>query len=112
MDRLYCTLAELIDDLQLPGVRSEAALLARIQSASDWIDRNIGRFVPVTETRRLDGPGGLLLFIPPLTAVTSIDDDTTTLLTTDYLLYPRNRRWENGPYTRVEIDPDAGSLSA
>jgi hypothetical protein len=45
-------------------------------------------------------------------AVTSIVDDGVTLQSTDYLGYPRNKWWENGPYTRLRIDPEATTLTA
>jgi hypothetical protein len=38
-------------------------------------------------------------------------DDGGTLEATDYLGYPRNKWWENGPYTRLRIDPAASSIS-
>ena len=115
-DRLYCTLAELIDDLELNGIaqaEEQTRALDRIQAASDWIDR-WGPFVPVTATRRFDGPStsfaserGPSLFVDPLLAVTSLVNDIQTLTASDYLLYPRSRHWENGPYTRIELDPDS-----
>ena len=113
-DLLYANLAELIYDLELPGLAAtkETRTLERIRAASEWLTKKAGRFIPATETRRYDGPGGKVLFVDPLLAVTSIVDDTTTLLTTDYLLYPRSRHWDNGPYTRIEIDPDASSIAA
>lgn len=110
-DRLYCTIDELRQDLL--GVDTqieEAVALSRIRSASDYLDR-WGPFIPKTEAKRFDGPGGKVLFVSPLLSVTSLVDDTTTLTSSDYLLYPRNRHWEDGPYTRVETDPD-GSLGA
>ncbi len=113
MDRLYCTLNELIDELDDPGVRAwkETQWMDKIRAASEWIDKAIGNFIPVTEARRFDGEGGVDLWVDPLLAVTSIVDDTLTLLSTDYLLYPRDRLWENGPYVRITIDPDATTLS-
>ena len=116
---LYATLAEMIFDLELPGIakRHEAQTLGRLRAASDWLTMRAGRFVPVTETRRYDGPTlatgrGNPLFVDPLLAITSIANGATTLSASDYLLYPRSRHWANGPYTRIEIDPDASSLGA
>ena len=113
-DRLYCTIAELIHDLQLDGLkpREEKGAVEFIQSASDWIDKKLGQFIPVTQARRRDGPGGRVLFVDPLLSITSIVDDTVTLVSTDYLLYPNGRHWDFGPYTRIEIDPDSASLGA
>lgn len=114
MDRLYACVGEIIYDLELSGLtaRDEARMIERIRAASDWLDKKAGWFIPQTAVRRFDGPGGTVLFVDPLLAVTTLVDDTTTLTTADYLLYPRNRHWENGPYTRIEIDPDATSLTA
>lgn len=114
MDRLYCTLAELVEDLERAGVKAwkEAGAMAKIRSASGWIDQNLGQFIPIIEAVRLDGEGGSDLFLPkPLLSVSSIVDDSNTLLSADYLLYPRNRLWENGPYTRISLDPDATTIS-
>ena len=50
----------------------------------------------------------------PLLAITTIIDDTTTLTTSDYILYgagPARPKWENGPYTRIDVDPDATNIS-
>lgn len=107
MDRLYACVAEVMSDIG-DETKPHSDLLYRcIRSASSWIDRRAGWFIPVTETRRFDGEGGIRLRVDPLLAVTSIVDDTTTLAASDYLLYPRNRHWENGPYTSIEIDPDS-----
>jgi len=106
MNRMYCTVREVLDDLELNGVRSEASLYAHIQTASEWIDRNIGQFIPVTATRNFTGEGKIYLFIDPLLAITSIVDDGTTLAAADYILLPRNKHWEDGPYTYIETDPD------
>ncbi len=113
MDRMYCTLAELIDDLDNEGVKAwkEATVLEKIRAASVFIESVMGNFIPITEAKRFDGPGGIDLEVPALLAVTSIVDDTLSLLSTDYLLYPRSRLWANGPYCRITIDPDAPSLS-
>jgi hypothetical protein len=113
-DRVYCTALEVNRDLNLGLLVAEqsAKLMPHIRTASDWIDRNLGKFIPYTEMRRLDGPGGLELWLPePILAVTSIIDDDDTLLSSDYLLYPRNRLWENGPYTRIVLDPDVVTIS-
>lgn len=112
MNRLYCTLAEVLDDLEEPGVSKEAQALKFVYTASNWIDENLGKFIPVTEARRYDGNGRVEMMIDPILAVTSIVSDEITLLESDYLLYPRQRCWENGPYTRMRIGPDATSLAA
>jgi hypothetical protein len=114
-DRLYCTVDQLVASLDLIGAEDETELLDYIRQASDYIDQEIGKgsgFIPVTAARRFDGKGIIHLYVDPLLAITSIVEDGDTLLTTDYLLYPRNRYWDDGPYTRITIDPDATTLNA
>ena len=110
-DRLYCTLAELIADLELPGVKDESQLLRHVRAASDFIDRRLGWFIPATEARRFAGNGEIDLFVDPLLAATAVVNNGTTITTANYLLYPRNRLWSNGPYNRIAVDPDATQLS-
>jgi hypothetical protein len=112
MDRLYCSVSELCDDLDLPGVKRESQVLGFIRSASEWIDNNLGQFLPSTETKRFDGNGRRELWIDPILTLTEIVVDETTLASTDYLLYPRQRCWGNGPYDRLHVDPDAVNLSS
>lgn len=107
MNRMYCTVREVLDDLELNGVRNETSLFAHIQTASEWIDRNIGQFIPVTATRTFTGEGKIFLSIESLLAITSISDEGSALLAADYILLPRNKHWEDGPYTYIEIDPDS-----
>lgn len=106
-DRYYCTLAELLTDLGLPGIRDEEAAVSRIRAASDWIDRHLGQFIPVTETRSFDGKGTLNLWIDALLAITTVTDDGTALGASDYVPYPLMKHWPNGPYSRLTIDPDS-----
>jgi len=114
MDRLYCTLSELIDDLDSTGIKAwkESQVMDKIGAASEWIDRNLGQFIPTTETRRFDGSGLDDLWVDPLLAVITIVVDSTTLQASDYLLYPRNRHWDNGPYTRIASDPNSTNIGA
>jgi hypothetical protein len=101
-DRLYCTLNEVIDDLELLGVKNEAKAVSFIRAASQFIDKR-GWFVPTTETRRFDGSGTARLWIDPILSVTSISVNGSALQTTEYTLYPRGRHWQNGPYTSIEL---------
>jgi len=112
MSQIYCSVGDLLEDLDIDGVRnqSETRILDKIKFASRWIENNIGKFIPMSETRRYDGDGTKEMNVDPILAVTSIVDDLITLGSTEYLLYPRNRLWRNGPYVRIKIDPDATSL--
>lgn len=107
MERLYCTVNELLDDLEVEGVRnqSEARILDKIQAASQWIDLNLGRFIPVSETRRYDGNGTRELYLDPVLGITELVVDGVNAAAGDFLLYPRNRLWQYGPYIRIMIDP-------
>ncbi len=112
-DRLYCTLDELIDDLEIMGIKSwkESQALDKIKAVSDLIDEEIGQFIPITESRNLDGNGRLDLYVDPLLAITTLTIDGTSIASTQYVLYPLSRYWENGPYNRLTVDPDATQMS-
>ena len=110
-DRAYCTIHDVVDALGEPGVRSERAVFRYVQAAADEIERQIGIFVPVTATKTYDGLGQRDLYIDPCVAVTAVTDDGDSVTSTQYDLYPLNRHWENGPYTRLGVDPDATELS-
>lgn len=111
MDRLYCSIQEIVNDLSPLTGGNEASLLEAIRLASEYIDLELGAFIPYTEAKRFDGNGRDKLFVPPLLSVTSLVDDTVTHQTTDYLLYPRSKHWENGPYSWIQHDPDGNYAS-
>lgn len=94
--QIYCTLDELIGDLSLHG--DEPGLYSRIQTASQFIRRRFGNFIPIVETRYFQGAGRDLP-IDPLLSVTQILNNGNVV--SDYQLHPLNRLWENGPYVRV-----------
>lgn len=109
--QIMCTINDLLNDPQ-PPAGDVAILYKEILAASRTIQEEIGEFIPVSETRKLRGRGSARLFIPPLLALTgSIVNDGTTLASTDYILNPGERHWRNGPYTWLEVDPDAANLS-
>ncbi len=114
-DQLFCHTGDIAKGLNLTDPIS-TDLFRYVEEASAWLTGTNGlngRFIPFTETRRFDGPRDRRhLFIDPLLSVTTLIDDTTTLSSTDYLLYPRNRKWTNGPYTEIQIDPDASGVTA
>jgi hypothetical protein len=98
--QLYCTLDELISDLGLVG--DQPKLFDRIQSASRFLYRRVGQFIPTVEARDYQGNGSTSLIVDPLLSATSITNNGTTI--TDYDLFPLNGYWENGPSTRIEAD--------
>jgi hypothetical protein len=109
--QLFCTVADLIADKQAPGA-DETRLYGAIREASEFIQKDLGWFIPVTQTLKFDGYGSNILFVPPLLAITSIINDTTTLTTSDYILEPSGGFWPNGPYSRLVVDPYATLLSS
>lgn len=108
--QIFCTVADLIADTQSP-VADEARFYAAIREASDFIQKEIGWFIPVSMTRKFNGRNKTVLFVPPLLAVTQIVNDDDTLASADYQLLPQESFWANGPYCQVVIDVDATNLS-
>ena len=108
--QLFCTVQDLVSDAQSPGV-DETRMYQAIREASDYVQKEIGWFIPVTLTRSFHGRSKTELFIPPLLAITSITNDGTSLVSTDYILKPDNGFWADGPYARLVVDPDAANLS-
>ena len=115
--QIMCTVNDLLSDPQPPA--GDVAILYReIQAASRTIQQEIGEFIPVSETRKFAGNPASVdaisrLFIPPLLGLTgSILNDGTTLVAADYILTPRERHWRNGPYSEIDVAPDASNLSA
>jgi hypothetical protein len=108
---MYCTVNDLLNDPQPPAGDVEI-LYREIKAASQTILQEIGAFIPVTMTRKFNGKGKRCLFVPPLLAVTGLVNDETAIADTDYILQPDGRFWPNGPYTRLEVNPDAVVLSA
>ena len=114
MTRYYCTIDDLLTVSPL-GFRRESLALDAIAQASQFLEgkRQLnGQFIPVTDTRAYNGSGDLSLFLrDTLLSITTITHDGTSLETTDYVLSPLNAHWENGPYTRLIVDPDSANIS-
>lgn len=108
--QIFCNIDELMADSDENG-SDPAILIKHIRAASQVILREIGKFIPITQALRLDGNGKDRLFVPPLLTVISIVNDDDTLVTTDYLLRPNGRMWPDGPYTHIDVDPEATNLS-
>jgi hypothetical protein len=98
--QIYCTLDELIADLGLVG--NQPKLFDRIKSASTFIYRRLGQFIPVAETRDYQGNGSTTQQVDFLLSATSVKNNGATI--TDFDLYPLNGYWQNGPHTRIEAD--------
>jgi len=107
--QLFCTVDDIISDLQGSGV-DVARFYQAIKEASDYLQKEIGWFIPVTLARTLKGSGTVDLFVDPLLSITSVTNDSDALTSSDYLLLPDNAHWANGPYTQITADPDATTL--
>lgn len=103
----YCTLAEIDEDLDLLGSEREARVLPKIKTASDFLQKAIGWFQPVTMTHKLNGKGNSWLNIPNMTLITSVINDGVTLTVDDYIAKPEKGFWAYGPYNQLIIAPDA-----
>lgn len=107
--QMFCTVADLIADAQAPGV-DDARMFQAVREASDYIQKKIGWFIPVTLTRKFNGLGSSILFVPPLLAITSILNDDISLTSAAYLLKPDDGFWPNGPYAQLIVAPNNSEL--
>lgn len=108
--QIFCTVDDLIADAQSPGA-DEARMMSAVREASDFIQKDIGWFVPVTQTLKFKAPEGVNeLFVPPLLAVTELINENVTLTADDYILKPDGGFWTNGPYSKIVADPDSLNL--
>ena len=101
----YCTEAELLADLGLNGF-IDSILDRFIDPATQYILQEIGQFIPTSEKRVFAGNNKTVLYVDPILSVTSILNGDTPLISTDYMLEPANGMWQNGPYTRLNVDLD------
>lgn len=108
----FCTLAELDEDLNFLGSEREARVLPKIKAASDYLQKKIGHFLPVTRQIGFNGRAKARLFLPPFLSVSAISNDGTALSASDYVKQPTARHWANGPYSFLDVDIDASNLSA
>jgi len=99
--QLYCTLAEIDDDTESFGSEREGKIFEKIQSASNFLEKEIGWFLPVTMTRKFNGKSKTNLIVPPLLSVTSLVNNSVTLSEADYSLQPNGRHYANGPYSEI-----------
>lgn len=110
--QIYCSLNDLDEDLNLLGSERESRVMPKIQQASDFLQKNIGWFLPVQLTRLFNGGGMSRLYVPPLLSIDSISNNGTALDAADYIAKPNDRYWPNGPYSWLDVGPDATHLSA
>jgi len=109
--QLYCSVSEILDDLDKPGA-DEAKTLRNIRDASRFI---AGLFewpmLPEIATRSFRGGDGDTLFLrSPLLRVTSLTHlDEALTAGVDFSLEPQERWWTGGPYSRLATLPD-GSI--
>lgn len=105
--QLFCTVSDLVADTKSPGV-DETRMVQAIREASDYLQKEIGFFIPVTLTYNFKGSGCADLFLyPGLLSITSIENDELSLNTDDYILKPDNAHWPNGPYSKIVVSNDS-----
>ena len=107
--QIFCTVNDLIADAQAPGV-DDARMYQAIREASDYVQKEIGWFIPVTLVRSFNGHDKPSLFVPPLLAIDSIVNDDTALTSENYILKPNDGFWPNGPYCQILVNPESPSL--
>lgn len=111
--------------LDITGTGDDTRLRRLLEAASRKMDRYANRhFYALAVTRKFDGDGSAVLFVPDLISIDSsgikTDDNLdrtfeTTWATTDYLLTPTNGdpttagNAESNPYTKILVDLDAGA---
>lgn len=109
----FATLRDLEDDLSLHGANGEAMLFAKLQAASTYLAGEVGHFLPVTQALTLQGNGSKLLFPPSfLSAAPTVTNDGTAVTAADLLAGPAERHWPHGPFSYLQIVPDATSLTS
>lgn len=108
--QVFCTLAELDEDLNFLGSEREARVLPKIRAASDFLQKRIGHFMPVTRSLHFNGKNKTRIFLPPFLNVVSITNDGTALTANDYIEQPSGRHWANGPFSFLDVDDEATNL--
>jgi len=101
----YCSLAEIDEDSELFGSEREAKIFEKIQAASNFLEKEIGWFLPVSMTRKFNGHGRSTLLIPPLLSLTSLINNGATLSAASYSLQPDGRHYANGPFSEIHAAP-------
>ena len=109
--QVFCTLAEIEDALKNRGAEKESFYLPKIEAVSQFMQMDFGLILPVTLARNFNGWGKTRLFIPPLLSATAIVNDGTSLVAADFIEQPDGGHWPNGPYSYIDVDPDATNLS-
>lgn len=109
----FCTVDEIYEDAESRGAWTETRVFEKIMAASQFLAMRAGRFLPVQEIRTIGAnSGSIKLFLPfPLLSVTSLVNDSVSLTSDEYILKPVGGHWDHGPYSCIEIDPDATSLA-
>ena len=98
----------MIADMESPG-GDVARMYQAIKDASDYLQKEIGWFIPVNELIKMEGSGEDEISIPPVLEISSVLNDETALTSADYFKIGRDTErpwWANGPYTMLELNPE------
>lgn len=104
--QIYCTADEILREFGRSV--SPETLMEKVTSASITLQRKIGDFIPLKETKtfvasRMDGRTNRI-YLPPMLELISITKNDTALDEDEYELLPQGRQWENGPYIGIKFD--------
>jgi hypothetical protein len=106
----YCTLDQLLADLDINGLDDYTAMIRHIESATQWLsghDVLDGNFIPITKAIEYSGKNNSLMQISPVLGVPSVVLAGTTLTEgedEDYIFKGKENsqpHWENGPFSKI-----------
>lgn len=110
MARMYASLADVKDRLDITDTADDLTLSAAIMGVSDWIEHYTGRrFIATSETRYYTAQSGTIVLVDDVLSVSTLTTDdnddrtySTSWASTDYDLMPYNAGTDGEPYTWIE----------
>lgn len=100
--QVYCSVKDVLESVKASGESRD--LMRYIRTASQYIQRHIGQFLPILETRYIRPSDGNTIMIGPALEIISVSEDGTAV--TGYEEDPYGGAWRNGPITTLERDDD------
>lgn len=93
--QLYCSVRDVMESVKIHG--DEGDLMRYIRSASQWLQQNLGVFLPVLEDRTIQPSGLEYIRTGPALQILSVKEYGATI--SDYEKDPSEGTWRNGPST-------------